>query len=130
MTQLVTQIAFRKAGRVSVGRDRLLSLIEIALEPLLLPLSLWTIDFYLDSQIAPESVILGVVVFAMTFPAPARLSQSPLRAIRNILGGWVALAGLMAFFGYISGYLERFDLHVLVTWWWTAPATSNPGSTA
>jgi Undecaprenyl-phosphate glucose phosphotransferase len=123
VAQLVTQIAFRKAGRVSVGRDRLLSLIEIALEPLLLPLSLWTIDFYLDGQIGPHVVILGVVVFAMTFPAPARLTQTPLRAMRDILGGWVALGGLLAFLGYISGYLEYFDLHLLVTWWWAAPAS-------
>jgi len=127
VSQLVTQIAFRKAGRVAVGRDRLLSLIEITLEPLLLPLSLWTIVLYSDGEIGAQAVILGVVVFAMTFPAPARLSQSPLRAIRNILGGWVALAGLLAFFGYASRYLDYFDLRALVTWWWVAPVSQLGG---
>jgi putative colanic acid biosynthesis UDP-glucose lipid carrier transferase len=127
VAQLATQIAFRKAGRVSVGRDRLLSLIEIALEPLLLPLSLWTIVLYFQGQVEPQDVILGVVVFAMTFPGPARLSQSPLRAVRNILAGWIALAGLLAVFGYASGYLDYFDLHALVTWWWVAPVSQLAG---
>ena len=123
MKQLATPIIFRKAGRMSVGRDRLLNLIEISLEPLLLPLSLWTIVLSKEGGLGAQDVILGVLVFAMTFPAPARLTQSPLRAVRNILGGWVALAGLLAFIGYISGSLGHFDLHALVTWWWVAPTS-------
>ena len=123
MTQLVTPILVRKAGRMSIGRDRLLNLIEISLEPILLPLSLWTIVLFRDGVLGAQEIILGVVVFAMTFPSPARLTKSPLRAIRDILGGWVALAGLLAFIGYISGYLEYFNLHALVTWWWIAPTS-------
>ena len=122
MSQLATPVMFRKAGRVAVGRDRLLTVVEMTVEPLLLPLSLWTILFARNGAIESQDVILGVVVFALTFPAPARLTQSALRAVRNILGGWVALAGLLAFVGYIGGYLEYFDMHALVTWWWVAPA--------
>ena len=121
MSQLVTPVMFRKAGRVPIGRDRLLSIAEMTIEPLLLPLSLWVILIARNRGIGAQDVILGVVVFALTFPAPARLTQSVLRAVRNILGGWVALAGLLAFLGYVGGYLGYFDMHALVTWWWVAP---------
>jgi putative colanic acid biosynthesis UDP-glucose lipid carrier transferase len=118
---------FRKAGRMSLGRDRLLNLVEITLEPLLLPLTLWAITLTSHHGLGAQDVILGVIVFALTFPGPARLSQSPLRAVRNILMGWMALAGLLAILGYISGYLEYFDLSALVTWWWVAPVSQISG---
>ncbi|MGA8048592.1 MAG: undecaprenyl-phosphate glucose phosphotransferase, partial [Burkholderiales bacterium] len=127
MTQLATPIMFRKAGRMSIGRDRLLNLIEITLEPLLLPLTFWTIVVASHHGLGAQDVILGVIVFALTFPGPARLSQSPLRAVRNILMGWIALAGLLAAFGYASGYLGYFDLSALVTWWWVAPVSQLSG---
>jgi putative colanic acid biosynthesis UDP-glucose lipid carrier transferase len=118
---------FRKAGRMSLGRDRLLNLVEITLEPLLLPLTLWAITLTSHHGLGAQDVILGVIVFALTFPGPARLSQSALRAVRNILMGWMALAGLLAVLGYISGYLENFDLSALVTWWWVAPVSQISG---
>jgi putative colanic acid biosynthesis UDP-glucose lipid carrier transferase len=74
-----------------------------------------------EGRLAALHMILAVVVFSLTFPSEARLSQPRGRAIVNILTGWLALAGLLALFGYFSGYLDEFDRETLFTWFWIAP---------
>jgi Undecaprenyl-phosphate glucose phosphotransferase len=127
VTPLATPIVFRKADRMSVGRDKLLNLIEIGLEPLLLVVSLWISAQWTAETIAARDIILAVLVFALTFPGAIRLSQSLLKSIRNILMGWLALAGLLAIFGYASGYILYFNTEMLVTWAWMAPAFAIGG---
>lgn len=127
MSQLVTPVIFRKAGRIAIGRDRLLNVIEMTLEPMLLVVSLWLTAQILDDRISARHIILAVLVFSLTFPGAARLSQSSWRAIRNILMGWVALAALLMLFGYVSRYVEYFDPQLLATWFWAAPASAISG---
>jgi putative colanic acid biosynthesis UDP-glucose lipid carrier transferase len=114
-------VIFRKAGRIAVGRDRLLNLLEILVEPLMLVVTLWAVATYFEARIDARHIILSIVVFSLTFPGPARLAQSPLRAIRNILLGWTTLALLLFVFGYASGYLAYFDDEEILTWLWIAP---------
>ncbi|MFZ1908328.1 MAG: undecaprenyl-phosphate glucose phosphotransferase [Burkholderiales bacterium] len=116
-------ITFRRAGRMSIGRDQLLNLVEMTCEPLVLVATLWGTVLTIGGRLGPHHVILAVIVFSLTFPGAARLSQTPWRAMRNILMGWIALAGLLLLFGYASGYLGDFDLRVLVAWWWVAPVS-------
>lgn len=127
MTPLVTPVMFRKAGRMSVGRDRLLNLMEIALEPLSLVVTLWLSAVLTTDAVSAPIVILAILVFALTFPGAARLSQSTLKSIRNILMGWLTLAALLSIFGYASGYLFYFNAQMLVTWAWLAPAAAIGG---
>jgi putative colanic acid biosynthesis UDP-glucose lipid carrier transferase len=121
MKPSATRIMFRKSGRMTVGRDQLLNLLEILVEPLTLVLSLWAVTLTYETRLDARHMILSVIVFSLTFPGPARLTQSPLRAARNILLGWMTLAGLLMLFGYASGYLAYFDADELLTWLWVAP---------
>src|SRR5438477_8686344 len=41
VAQVPARVAFRRAGRMSVGRAQLLNVLEMTLEPLVLVLSLW-----------------------------------------------------------------------------------------
>ena len=122
MTQLATRFIFRKADRMSVGRDQLLNLLEITLEPLVLVLSLWGLALLMEGQLRAPYVILALIVFSLTFPSAARLSQAPWRMTRNIVIGWLTLSGLLFFFGYASNYLDYFHRDTLVTWCWVAPS--------
>ena len=118
---IATPIAFRKAGRMSIGRDRLLNVLEMALEPLVLVLSLWAVALAVEGRLGAPHMILALVVFSLTFPSEARLSQTPWRLVRNVLVGWLALSGLLFFFGYATNYLGYFHRDTLLTWWWVAP---------
>jgi len=119
---LATPIGFRRDGRMSIGRDRLVNALEMALEPLVLVLTLWAVALTVEGRLGAPHMILALIVFSLTFPSEARLSQPPWRVIRNIVGGWLALSGLLFFFGYATGYLDHFDRDTLLTWWWVAPA--------
>jgi putative colanic acid biosysnthesis UDP-glucose lipid carrier transferase len=122
LASLASRAMFRKAARVAVGRAQLLNLFEMALEPLVLVLSLWGAALLTKGALGAHHMILSMIVFALTFPSEARLSQSAWRAIRNTLAGWLALSALLFFFGYASGLLEHFDEDTLIAWGLLAPA--------
>jgi putative colanic acid biosynthesis UDP-glucose lipid carrier transferase len=116
-----SRAALRPAVRMSFGRGRLLNALEMALEPVILVALLWGVALALEGRLATSHMILAVVVFSLTFPSEARLSQSRGRVIVNIFAGWLALAVLLALFGYFSGYLGYFQRDTLITWAWIAP---------
>lgn len=117
-----TPVFFRRASRMSVGRSQLLTLIEIALEPLVLVVSLVAAAVLTEGRLGAHHMILAIIVFALTFPGPARLTKNVWRALRDIFMGWLTLSGLLFFFGYASRYLDYFGRDLLLGWWWTAPA--------
>jgi len=95
--------------------------VEMIFEPLVLVASLWVVAASIEGRLRPQYMILALVVFALTFPNEARLSYPRGRAIVDIVTGWLASAGLLLVFGHVSGYLDYFDRHVLLTWAWVAP---------
>jgi putative colanic acid biosynthesis UDP-glucose lipid carrier transferase len=116
-----SRAAFRRAARMSLGRGQLLNALEMALEPLVLVVSLWSVALALEGRLAPSHMILAVVVFSLTFPSEARLAQPRGRVIVDIVTGWLALAALLALFGHFSGYLDYFPRDTLLAWCWVAP---------
>src|SRR6267142_1865826 len=56
-TGLASRANFRKAGRMSVGRDELLNVLEMMLEPLLLVASLWCLAALMEGGIGPQYMI-------------------------------------------------------------------------
>jgi putative colanic acid biosynthesis UDP-glucose lipid carrier transferase len=114
-------VTFRRATRLSLGRDQLLNMIEIVLDPMVLVLSLWIVAIAIERHLGGRYVVLSLIVFSLTFPGSSRLAMPPWRLLRHIALAWLALSGLLLLFGYGSRYLEYFDRDVLVTWWWAAP---------
>src|SRR4051812_30438088 len=123
MPESVAPISVRKLTRMSMGREQLLHLIEISIDPLVLALSLWVVALVVEEHLAPRHVILSVVVFAVTFPGSANLGRSVASMLRHIALSWFTISALLAVFGYLTGYLRYFDPAMLATWWWAAPAS-------
>jgi len=121
LAELHSRPAFGKTARMSVARAPLLGVLEMVFEPLILVGSLWAVAFAIDGRLRPQYVMLALAVFALTFPNEARLSQPRGRAVLDIVTGWLMTAGLLLGFGYVSGYLDYFDRHLLLTWAWVAP---------
>jgi putative colanic acid biosynthesis UDP-glucose lipid carrier transferase len=113
--------AFRKAGRMSLGRPALANVVEMALEPLLLVGSLWAVVLASEGRVGPQHILLAVVVFSLTFPSEARLAYSPGRAIASLVIDWLAIAAVLLGFGFASGYIQEFERATLVHWAWVAP---------
>lgn len=130
MAQRTAPVTFRKAARIPVGRDQLLDTIELLIDPLALTLSLWLITLIFEDYLGPRYVILSLIVFSLTFPGSTHLNESLWRLIRHVLLSWLAIAGLLFLFAYASGYIRYFDLALLETWAWAAPATQLGGHIA
>jgi putative colanic acid biosynthesis UDP-glucose lipid carrier transferase len=113
--------ALHAATRMPLGRGKLLSALEMTLEPLVLIASLWGVALWQEGRLGASYMILAVVVFSLTFPSEPRLSLSRGRVMVNIVTGWLALAALLALFGHFTGYLGYFQRETLFTWCWVAP---------
>lgn len=120
MAQRATPLTLRGATRLSVGRGQLLNLIEVLLDPLVLVTTQWGVALWMEHHLGPHDIILSLIVFSLTFPGSPRLEMPAWRAVRHIVGGWVALSGLLLIFGYASRYLNEFNVDVIIHWWWIA----------
>lgn len=119
--------AFQKIARIPVGRDQLLSMVEYSISPLVLSLSLWAVAFAFDGYLAPEYVVLSLVVFALTFPGSGMLPLPVWRVAGRVAANWLIVFGLLYAFGYASDYLSYFDRDILFTWFWIAPTGEFAG---
>lgn len=121
MPEDITPIRIRRAVGMTIGRGSLITVVESLLEPLVLVLSLWSVSIYVEGELTPPFLILSLLVFALTFPGPARLQLPPWRAAREIIISWLGIAALLVFFGYASRYLGIFDIRAKKIWLWLAP---------
>jgi putative colanic acid biosynthesis UDP-glucose lipid carrier transferase len=110
-----------RASQIAVGWDNMLYLIESGLDPLVLVITLWALAFYHAGEVTLPYLILSLIAFLMTFPGISRLQLSAPELLRSILGGWIAIAGVMILVGYASRHIHYFDTDALVTWLWLAP---------
>jgi putative colanic acid biosynthesis UDP-glucose lipid carrier transferase len=122
MTPRSARATFLMPGRYSVGRLRLINVLETAAERLALVFSLWLVAVLVEGQLTMAHMVLALVVLLLAFPSRARLSQLPWQAVRSIVTGWLALAGVLLFFGYLTNCLDQFNRDTLLNWWWAAPS--------
>jgi putative colanic acid biosynthesis UDP-glucose lipid carrier transferase len=101
--------------------NNMLSALEAILDPATLSLSLWLVSAGIEGQPLPPYLILGVIVFSITFPGASRLQFSIKRLIFDVLYSWFWVALLLFFLGFATGYIAEFSSHALTTWLWVAP---------
>ena len=101
--------------------NNMLSALEAILDPATLTLSLWLVSAGIEGQPLPPYLILGVIVFSITFPGASRLQFSIKRLIFDVLYSWFWVALLLFFLGFATGYIAEFSSHALTTWLWVAP---------
>jgi putative colanic acid biosynthesis UDP-glucose lipid carrier transferase len=116
-----SQIRIRRASALTVGRDNLVNIAESLIDPLVFVLTLWGVAIHTLGELTPPYLVLSVLMFSLTFPAPSRLALPVWRLIRNILAGWIIMAGLLVFFGYASRYIKLFDAEAIVLLLWVPP---------
>ncbi len=100
----------------ATARGSLLNLLEISLSPVIGVAVLWLLARVLDGGVHPEYFLLAVVVFAMTFPGPSRLTGSVRLLLLDVLFSWGTTFGLLLAAGWTTGYVRLFP-DELVAWW-------------
>jgi putative colanic acid biosysnthesis UDP-glucose lipid carrier transferase len=113
--------ALHRAFQVPVAGERPIEFLESFVDPVTLIASLWALVLYFEVELSSPYLILGLVVFSMTFPGPSYLRASPARLVWRVTSGWLIMAGLLGLFGYAAHLLKHFDLYVLANWLWLGP---------
>jgi putative colanic acid biosynthesis UDP-glucose lipid carrier transferase len=117
------------ASAISTGRvqypagNNMLSALESILDPAVLALSLWLVSSGIEGHLLPPYLILGVIVFSITFPGTSRLQFSIKRLVFDVLYSWFWVGLLIFFLGFATGYIAEFSNEVLLTWLWVAPVS-------
>ncbi len=122
-TILRVQPPRHRAQHARTGEDDVLGLLESAVGPCALVLSLWATAFFVDGELSPSYLILAVVVFALSFPGRTHLRSSAGHMLLKISLNWAWIAGLLLLTGFATGYVRDFTRQALITWLWAAPLT-------
>lgn len=95
----------------------LTSLVGILLDPLVIVAGLLVSVWWLDDQFDPPYVILGLIVFSLSFPGTPHFNAPRARTVvRETVLHWLILSAILLLFGWASGYLREFPEGVLHTW--------------
>jgi putative colanic acid biosysnthesis UDP-glucose lipid carrier transferase len=92
------------------------------LEPGLSALTLLAAHWAHDEPFTRPSMVLLLLVLALTFPGTDRFRDRPLSSAVDILVSWAWLSGLLLLCGYATHSLRYFEWPVLGTWLLAAPA--------
>ncbi len=111
----------REPRSMGLGRSHLFTMIEAALDPLVLVLSLWGLAYYFEGSVSPAYLILAVLAFSLTFPGNSRLRLPVWKALFGIAFSWLWIAGLLLLTGFATEYFYRFSMAVVGNWLWFAP---------
>lgn len=113
----------RRPLQVSAPSRRPVEFLESFVDPLALIGSLWGIVLYGDGEISIAYLLLGFVIFSMTFPSPSYLRVSWGRMIGRSMLGCFMMGSLLFVFGYTARLLGQFDREVLLSWLWLGPTS-------
>ena len=108
---------------LGIGSSHLFTVIEAALDPLVIVFSLWALAIYVDGTIRPAYLILSVIVFSLTFPGAARLRTPLWRVPFNIALHWLWITALLLLLGLVTQYFDRLSFAIVGNWLWLAPVT-------
>lgn len=93
-----------------------LSLLRMSLDPLLIVLSFVFISLLYGDSFDGAELVLILLVFSLSFPGRIQLSGSSIQLLRDVLTNWIAVAGILFFFGWASTFINAYDSRVLITW--------------
>lgn len=114
-------ITFREVTRMPIGRDWLLKLIDISLDPVILVVTLFICALLVHGAIWSRHLLLAILVFFIAFPGYLHLTKTIPSVARHIIVNWLVISGLLFIFGCITGALFYFDPKLLQMWWIVAP---------
>ena len=125
MTSSISELSagrrLRRGQQLTFGRDNLLNLAEAFLEPLVLTIATMLVAYYYERELSPPYLLLGIILFSLSFPAPARLHVPLWRSLTSTLSSWTFVAALALVFGYTTHWIGVFRTEAIYSWLWFSP---------
>jgi putative colanic acid biosynthesis UDP-glucose lipid carrier transferase len=102
--------------KLTHGPLTLAALVRILLEPIVALAGLAAAVAWYGVTATGPYLILGLLVFSLTFPGRAPRSPSAGGIARDVLSDWALMVALLLMLGWATRTLEVFDPRVLLAW--------------
>ena len=92
------------------------ALVRAILEPAIILGSLFAIAACYEQDIGGQYLILGIILFYLTFPGRTPTATGAFGMAREVLLEWFAILFVVGFLGWATRTAGKFDPNTLVTW--------------
>ena len=104
------------------GQVSVLSFIRMTLDPFVIVASFVACTFVFTGTFRAADLVLGLIVFSLTFPGNLPVAPGAKGLLREILTSWAVIAFILLFLGWATGFLGWYDERAIGTWMGVTPA--------
>jgi putative colanic acid biosynthesis UDP-glucose lipid carrier transferase len=101
---------------VRSGTRSLPALARTLFDPFLVLVALMGSAWWVRGHIENKDLILGVIAFSLSYPGSLPFAYRPAGLLRQIVGNWSILCGLMVVFGLATDMVSAFPANMLALW--------------
>ncbi|MGE0312095.1 MAG: undecaprenyl-phosphate glucose phosphotransferase [Lautropia sp.] len=101
---------------IRTGHRSVFELVKSVVDPAIAVGCLFAATLVSGQPLRPHEMILAVLVFSLTYPGGVSFSVRQPGFIRQLLGSWGLVVGLLLLFGLMTGTLRQFDQNILAGW--------------
>lgn len=92
------------------------ALVRVVLEPLTIILSLFVSALAFDGQLDGRYLLLGIIVFYLTFPGHTPTATGFGALVRDVLGDWIGIVLILLFLGYATRTIGLYPPEFITAW--------------
>jgi putative colanic acid biosynthesis UDP-glucose lipid carrier transferase len=107
---------------VQRGQVSVLGFVRMGLDPLLIAASLVICTYVFTGTFRAADLLLGLIVFAISFPGDLPVTPGVKGLLREILTGWGVVVFILLFAGWATGFIGWFDERAIGVWMGATPA--------
>jgi putative colanic acid biosysnthesis UDP-glucose lipid carrier transferase len=97
------------------------AILRVSLDAIIAVGTLGAIALFVGEAFDGPYLILSLIVFSLTFPAPLYNSASCSALARRVILNWLVVASILLLFGFATRYLWLFPGHMVFAWILTVP---------
>jgi putative colanic acid biosynthesis UDP-glucose lipid carrier transferase len=106
---------------VARGRNSLISLVRVSVEPVLIMICLFGACMAVGGQFGAKELMLALFAFSLTFPGEVSVRRLRENLRSTILVNWLSVVVVLVFFGWATRFIGYFDAEVLLAWFLVTP---------
>jgi len=103
------------------GRNSLVSLVRVSVEPVLIMLCLFVACAGVGSGFGAPELMLALFAFSLTFPGEVSVRRLRQNLRSTVLVNWLSVVAVLVFFGWATRFIGYFDTKALVAWFVATP---------
>ncbi|MCZ7562791.1 MAG: undecaprenyl-phosphate glucose phosphotransferase [Burkholderiales bacterium] len=103
------------------GQISVLAFVRMTLDPVVIVAAFFVCTLAVTGTFRPPDLVLGLIVFSLTFPGNLALTPGARGLFREILISWTVIVAILLFFGWATGFLGWYDEEAIGIWMAATP---------